>query len=222
MSDYMRGPDGRFLTRDERVARFLFQRPAPPAKAEPMRKLSAGQITESQEARRLGKAEAAAKFAEPQSPNPWERQLRQLEKSAATTADFAQLKRFQKQAERWDRDNAERLEMEEAAALRKADPAYRNALEHSEAFLRTVDPDHLAAASNARGYLEASGDFSTYWNKVSEIESAVWAKEDAKTTELAMKANTSMSEFKQQCDKASEAAARLRDAQTLGETETNN
>jgi len=219
-SDYARGPDGRWLSSEERIKRYQAQRPPQPMKVnEPSRKLTADQITSSQEAKRLGKAEAAEKFREPPDPNPWRRQLQSLEKTAATPPDFAQLKRFKQKAEQWDIDNAERLEREERAAELKADPAYKNALEHSDAFLRTIDPDYLAAASNARGYLEASGDFSTYWSKVSDIESAVWAKEDAKTTEMAMKANASMSEFKEQCDKASAAAERLRDAQVLGETE---
>ncbi|BBO34576.1 hypothetical protein [Lacipirellula parvula] len=221
MTDYARGTDGRWLSSAERVQRYQAQNRSQPAKVtEPLRKLSSEQISEAQEAKRQGKAEAAEKFREPQSPNPWERQRRQLEKTAATPRDFAQLKRFERHAAQWERDNADRLQREAVAETRRSDPAYKNAVEHSDAFLRTIAPDFLAAASNARGYLEASGDFDGYWAKVSAIESEVWSREDAKTSELALKASASMTEFKEQCDRSNEAAARLRTAQSLtGESE---
>ena len=215
-SDYARGPDGRWLSSEERIKRYQAHHPSQPAKpSEPLRKLSSEQITESQEARRLGKIEAAAKFKEPPDPNPWRRQQLELEKTAATSRDLAQVERFKRHAERWEIENKARLEREAIAKAKQSDPAYRNAMEHSDAFLRTVSEDFLAMASNARGYLEASGDYGGYWERVSAIETEVWAREDAKTTELAMKANVSMSEFKEQCDKTSQAAARLRDAQSL-------
>lgn len=221
MSDYARGPDGRWLSSDERIRRYQAQNPSQPAKVtEPLRKLSSEQISEAQEAKRQGKAEAAEKFREPQSPNHYARQAARLRRTAVTPYDKKQLERFERLAEQWDVDNKARLHREKIAEAKRSDPAYKNAVEHSDAFLRTINPDFLASASAARGYLEASGDFDGYWAKVSAIESEVWSREDAKTTELALKANASMTEFKEQCDRSNEAATRLRTAQTLtGESE---
>jgi hypothetical protein len=213
MSDYARDKGGKRLSQSERIERAQARQPKRQS-TEPPRPVTSDQFIANRHAEKQGRAEAAAKLAKPPSENPYLRQARELEKTAVTPDDFKQLQRFKRWAKRWERENREAIENAKRVAELKADPGYVNALEHSDSFLRTVDADYLAAASSARGYLEGSADYFGYWSKISEIESEIWAKEDAKATEMALKANSSMSEFKQQCDRTNQAAERMRAANT--------
>lgn len=206
---YFHDRAGRKLSQDERVERALAQRPKRKP-AEPPRELTSSQFIASREAEKQGRAEAAAKFAKPPSQNPYARQYAELERTAVTPADFNQLRRMKRWAQQWQRENKDRLEREAKVAALQAQPGYRNAVEHSDAFLRTIDPDYLSAASAARGYLEGSADYEGYWTKVAEIETEIWRNEDAKKLALAERANATLNEFNQQAARTTEAADRIR------------
>jgi hypothetical protein len=203
---------GRKLSQDERIERALAKRPKQ-KQANPPRPLTTDQFLANREAEKHGRAEAAAKFAKPPIKNPYKRQYIELERTAATPDDFRQLRRMKRWAQQWQRENAERVEREAKIAKLQAEPGYQNALTHSDAFLKTVDPDYLAAASNARGYLEASADYSGYFAKVAEIEKEIWAREDAKAQELAGKSAVARAALSEQVEKAEQAAERLRAAE---------
>jgi len=206
---------GKRLSQDERIERALAQQPKRKP-AEPARPLSSSQFLANREAEKQGRAEAAAKFAKPPSENPYKRQYIELERTAVTPADHKQLLRMKRWAKAWDRENKDRLEREAIVSELQQAPGFLNARTHSDAFLRTIDPDYLSAASGARGYLEGSGDFEGYWIKVAEIETEVWAKEDAKKLELAAKANATLNEFNEQAARTTEAADRMRAAEANG------
>lgn len=166
------------------------------------------------EARQTGRKLAAQAKAErePQKPsNPYRAQLADLEYRAGMGDPTAKrrIAMYKALADKYDAEQAAKAKAEKLEKQRKSDPAYLNAVEHCEAFLRTVEDNERQAALVAAEVLR-QGEVDLYWQQVRDIESRIWQREDAKAAEAALKANEALTEAKAQAAKANEAAERTR------------
>jgi len=165
------------------------------------------------EARQTGRklaAEAKAKREPQEDSNPYRRHVADLEYRAAMGDKTAKrrIPMYKALADKYDAEQAAKAEAEKLKKQRENDPTYKNAVEHCEAFLRTVEDDERQAALVAAEVLR-QGEVDLYWQQVRAIESRIWAREDAKAAEAALKADAALTEAKAQAEKAAEASQRI-------------
>lgn len=174
-----------------------------------IRPTSYAELEARQQGRKLAAEAKAAR--EPKKPsNPYRRHVADLEYRAAMGDQTAKrrITMYRALADKYDAEQAAKAEAEKLKKQRESDPLYKNAVEHCEAFLRTVE-DHERQAALVAAEVLRQGEVDLYWQQVRDIEGRIWAREDAKAAEAALKADAALTEAKQAAEAASATSQRI-------------